>query len=58
VISIGDGAFANNPWTASSSIRLPAQFDNPTERQRIGLTVLKITSLNSLTLIQKKSDIY
>ena len=37
VISIGDGAFANNPWTSSSSITLPREFDNPTERERIGL---------------------
>ena len=37
VIEIGDGAFANNQLTIDSPITLPAQFDNPLERERIGL---------------------
>ncbi len=37
VIEIGNGAFANNRLTLTSSITLPAQFDNPAERERIGL---------------------
>ena len=37
VTEIGNGAFANNRLTLTSSITLPAQFDNPAERERIGL---------------------
>ena len=37
VIEIGDDAFVNNQLTIDSSITLPAQFDTPKERRRIGL---------------------
>ena len=44
VTSIGDRAFENNAFTSESTIVLPAKFDTPEERKRIGIVIPALPS--------------